>query len=301
MDSIQRYKGYTLCPYTDTSKLENGVLEKFLRQDDIIVQGFPKSGNTWMIFLLQELYPDLNVFQHGDKKVPPMLEWLTANPRFFDDFDTPITRAVKSFLIDPGVTSSPRLIKSHLPYELFPKQALRTGTKVIYIARNPKDVVTSSYHWLGRTNLPRENVTREGHLKNFIDGILPGTPWVNHVAGWRKHSDDENVFYVTYEDMVKETKTTVRAITEFLGRSLPDSQLENAIVNTSIDNLRNNPTSAFRIDIDESFMPNYVAGYFRKGKVGDWKNHFTVAENEMFEDVIVKKLQEKGIEFVYEL
>ncbi|XP_006818741.1 sulfotransferase 1C2-like [Saccoglossus kowalevskii] len=246
MDSIQRYKGYTLCPYTDTSKLENGVMERFFRQDDIIVQGFPKSGNTWMIFLLQELYPDLNVFQHGDKKVPPMLEWLTANPRFFDDFDTPITRAVKSFLI-------------------------------------------------------HENVTREGHLKNFIDGILPGTPWVNHVAGWRKHSDDENVFYVTYEDMVKETKTTVRAITEFLGRSLPDSQLENAIVNTSIDNLRNSPTSAFRIDIDESFMPNYVAGYFRKGKVGDWKNHFTVAENEMFEDVIVKKLQEKRIEFVYKL
>ncbi|XP_006818743.1 sulfotransferase 1A2-like [Saccoglossus kowalevskii] len=298
MDLSQKlvYKGYTLYPQTDISKLENGVLEKFLRQDDIIVQGFPKSGNTWMIFLLQELYPDLNVFQHGDKKVPPMLEWLIMEPTMFGEVDTPLLNAVKSFQMNPSVTSSPRLIKSHLPYELFPKQALQTGTKVIYIARNPKDVVTSSYHWFNKACALQGIITWKSHLKYFIDGNLPFTPWVNHVAGWREHSEDENVLCVTYEDMVKDTKTTVRAITEFLGRPLPDSQLENAISNTSIDNLRNNPTSASKIDMDETFMPNYVAGYFRKGKVGDWKNHFTVAENEMFEDVIVKKLKEKGIE-----
>ncbi|XP_006817871.1 sulfotransferase 1A3-like [Saccoglossus kowalevskii] len=144
MDSFQKciYKGYTLYPNTDIPKLESGVLEKFLRKDDIIVQGFPKSGNTWMIFLLQELYPDLNVFQHGGKKVPPMLEWLLVDPSVLGEADPPLLRGLKLFQTDPGVTLSPRLIKSHFPYEVFPKQALLTGTKVIYIARNPKDVVT---------------------------------------------------------------------------------------------------------------------------------------------------------------
>ncbi|XP_006818740.1 sulfotransferase 1A3-like [Saccoglossus kowalevskii] len=183
MDSFQKciYKGYTLYPNTDIPKLESGVLEKFLRKDDIIVQGFPKSGNTWMIFLLQELYPDLNVFQHGDKKVPPSLKWLIMEPKMFGEVDTPLLKAMKSFQMNQSVTSSPRLIKSHLPYELFPKQALQTGTKVIYIARNPKDAVTSSYHWFNKASAPQGIITWTSYLKYFIDGNLPFTPWKHRV------------------------------------------------------------------------------------------------------------------------
>lgn len=43
---------------------------------------------------------------------------------------------------------SPRFIRTHLPFDLLPKQ-LRTGEKkpkIIYIARNPKDVAISYYH-----------------------------------------------------------------------------------------------------------------------------------------------------------
>ena len=33
------------------------------------------------------------------------------------------------------------------------------------------------------------------------------------------------------------------------------------------------------------------------GKTGDWKNHFTVAESEMYDDVIERELGETGIQF----
>jgi len=35
------------------------------------------------------------------------------------------------------------------------------------------------------------------------------------------------------------------------------------------------------------------------GKIGDWKNHFTVAESEMYDAVIERELGETGIKFQF--
>lgn len=40
---------------------------------------------------------------------------------------------------------SPRFIKTHLPMSLLPPQVLETA-KVVYVARDPRDVVVSFYH-----------------------------------------------------------------------------------------------------------------------------------------------------------
>merc|ERR1712106_376233 len=43
---------------------------------------------------------------------------------------------------------SPRVIKTHLPFEFLPPKLLDT-CKVIFVGRNPKDVCVSSYHHHG--------------------------------------------------------------------------------------------------------------------------------------------------------
>lgn len=39
-----------------------------------------------------------------------------------------------------------RFIKTHLPFKLLPPTVMEEKAKVVYIARNPKDVVVSYYH-----------------------------------------------------------------------------------------------------------------------------------------------------------
>lgn len=43
-------------------------------------------------------------------------------------------------------STSRRFIKTHLPMKLLPRNINEVGAKVVYVARNPKDVAVSYYH-----------------------------------------------------------------------------------------------------------------------------------------------------------
>lgn len=45
----------------------------------------------------------------------------------------------------PNIDSQ-RFIKTHLPFTLMPPSVMNKQAKVIYVARNPKDVAVSYYH-----------------------------------------------------------------------------------------------------------------------------------------------------------
>ena len=46
-----------------------------------------------------------------------------------------------------AILPSPRLLKSHLPYHLLPPDIIKKKAKIIYVARNPKDMAVSFYYF----------------------------------------------------------------------------------------------------------------------------------------------------------
>ena len=79
----------------------------------------------------------------------------------------------KNMQIDFKALPSPRLIKSHLTYSTTPRSANKDDQcKYIYIARNPKDVAVSYFHFTDYLNLfgTDYNGPWEFFAKLFIEG-----------------------------------------------------------------------------------------------------------------------------------
>ena len=178
----------------------------------------------------------------------------------------------------PGVKEieqrpSPRLIKTHLPYHLLPKKVHEGYGKVIYIARNPKDVCVSYFHLIRDMN-----VGFNGEFVDVFESYMKGKttwgPWFDHVKTFWDHRNDSNIIFITYEELTENKLDSISRIADFLGVPLNEKQLEEIIETTAFDAMKIDPNINYSWwkesgGVSEEFV------FIRKGKVGDWRNYFT--------------------------
>lgn len=64
-----------------------------------------------------------------------------------------------------------RFIKTHLPIQLMPRRIAEVGAKVVYVARNPKDVAVSYYHFHKANPVFSFPGDFDAYLKLFLDDL----------------------------------------------------------------------------------------------------------------------------------
>jgi len=238
------------------------------RPSDIIVASFPKSGTTW----LQELVWRVVHGETGASSGDATLEYS------FPQLEQSHIMAVRPLEDVP----EPRLIKSHLPYQLLPESVLSSGAKVLYVSRDARDACVSGYHWSRMVNLYVYRGTFPEFRERFTRGLLFPGPYKEHVKGYLDHAD--TVLCLTYEQLHSDRAEAVRKIAAFLGRALTDADVEGIVANTGFAAMKANPNTNFHQWHEKGFArkDQEEGGQLRKGVVGDWRNYFTEAESDAF-------------------
>ncbi|XP_036921252.1 sulfotransferase 1A3 isoform X2 [Sturnira hondurensis] len=193
----------------------------------------------------------------------------------------------------------PRLLKTHLPLALLPESLLDQKVKVVYVARNAKDVAVSYYHFNRTVKLYPDPGTWHSFLEKFMAGEVSYGSWYQHVQEWWELSHTHPVLYLFYEDMLENPKREIQKILEFVGRSLSEETVDLIVKHTSFKEMKKNPMTNYST-LPTSFMDHSISPFMRKGIMGDWKTMFTVAQNERFDADYAEKMAGCNLNFCSE-
>ncbi|XP_020374237.2 amine sulfotransferase-like isoform X2 [Rhincodon typus] len=123
--------------------------------------------------------------------------------------------------------------------------------------------------------------------------------WFDHIRDWYSHKDELNMLFVTYEDMQKDIRSVIGKVASFLNKKLDGETLESIVDRCTFAYMKTNPATNYQAALKH--INHDIGHYFRKGTVGDWKNHFLVAQNEWFDFIYEKRMAEFPLKFVYDL
>ncbi|OXB76490.1 UNVERIFIED_CONTAM: hypothetical protein H355_014534, partial [Colinus virginianus] len=262
---VFNYKGFYFSVRTSAEHVAS--LENFeIKDSDIFIATYPKSGTVWTQNILSL------ILHEGHRNGTEQIENLDRIPWVEYNFQN----------MDLASLPTPRVFATHLPYYLTPRDLRNKKGRVIYVARNPKDVLVSYFHFskfiLTLEKIPDFNI----FMERFLAGKVLGSAWFDHVSGWYNHANDFNILFLTYEEMKKVI---------YVARNPKDVLVSYFHFSKFMRTLEKIPD--FNI-----FMERFLAG---KGTVGDWKNMMTVAQSERFDEVLKEKMQTLPIKFTWDM
>ncbi|KAK6146153.1 hypothetical protein DH2020_020022 [Rehmannia glutinosa] len=262
---------------------------------DIVLASLPKSGTTWLKALLYSIV-------NRDRFPIDQTPLLTNNPHklissfechYFFNQDNPD---------DLGNIAQPRLFSTHLPHQVLASSLIKSKCKIVYVSRNPLDQFISEREFLLKNRfLPDfEALSVEQSFDMFCRGVHAFGPFWDHILGyWRASMENpDRVLFLKYEDMKRDPVSNVDKIADFLGLPFSDDEKKQGLIQEiskycSFEHLKNLEIN--KTGVHHKYVNNST--FFRKGEIGDWKNHLSSDMAERMKQVMDAKLSASGISF----
>ncbi|KAG2245919.1 hypothetical protein Bca4012_091169 [Brassica carinata] len=261
------------------------------RDSDIILASLPKSGTTWLKALVFAVV-------HRNKYAPNLVSHplLSDNPHNLVRF-LEVDLYVKNQC--PGLEElpSPRIFATHVPFQKLRESLRDSPCKVVYVCRNIKDVLVSRWHFRSKIV---SNYSLEDMINEYIKGAYFCGPIEEQVLSYWKESlvNSNLVLFMRYEEMIEKPVAQVMRLADFLGCSFSEEEKQSGMVEKilelcSLGNLSN--LEANKIGTSTCGIAHHA--FFRKGGVGDWKNHLTDEMARKINEMVEKKLEGSGLKF----
>lgn len=205
-----------------------------IEPNDIVIAGYPKSGNTWFQNLVAgvafgvrpELAPDTLV-----QELVPDVHFKTYYRRL----------------------RSPMFFKSHN----LPRPDYR---RVVYLLRDGRDVMVSYYHH--RRALDGPDVDFSQLVQTGRD-LFP-CKWHEHVEAWLTNPYDAEMITIRYEDLQADAKGEMLRLCEFASLNCPEAVLGDVVQGARFESLRRKEIQ------DGPVNPRWPRDnpFVRRGKIG---------------------------------
>lgn len=290
INSIPRcknYRGLLLQGYLISPKFLRELPQFEVRPDDVFVCSYPRSGTTWMEEIVSCITTNFDS-KFMKKKVHDRVIHLEVGRTFNQGRHL---RGLKS----------PRLLSTHLPLSHCPDQLKDLKCKVIYVARNPKDQAVSYFYFHSTAKyLGRKKWDWNTFLDLYTTGQLVYGSWFQHVRDWYLLSRErpDRVLFVTYEELQVNLEAMLIRIADFLQIQLESETAEKIARHCRFSQMKKNPAvNREEIPVTDLFVPSE---FMRKGIIGDWKNHFTSVQSQLFDQFYTKEMSGLGLKFAYD-
>ena len=188
----------------------------------IWLASYPKSGNTWLRFML---YAALYGPPQRSADVPAKIQ----------DIHRPMPTDLDS--------QGPHYIKTHFAFtDQHPK--LDQTLKAIHIIRNPRDVLLSALNYHRLNAITSAQLSSKDYAKIFIAN--KGDPqylqlgfgtWHEHARSWR-NTNRFPVLPLRYEELKSDPYQQLKAILEFLEIERTEDEIDQAVKASSFDQMR---------------------------------------------------------------
>lgn len=183
-----------------------------VNSDDTFLVSYPKSGNTWLRFLVA------NSLKQSSGGID------------FSNIEDVVPDIYVSSRSGLKKVQARRVIKSHESLTI-------TYPKVVYLVRDPIDVYKSYYYFLNKRNA---ELSFDDYDELFFSGQLDDYgSWNQHVASWYQYSKAvDNVLIIKYEDLKYDTESLLTDILTFLEIDFDAGTVRNAVAQSSKDKMR---------------------------------------------------------------
>ena len=187
-----------------------------MRHDDVYLVSFPRSGNTWLSFLVANVIVE-TIPEYKDREV-----------NYFNLHQIiPAIHATRE--IQGNFMPSPysRIIKSHSEYNPYYKQ-------IILLIRDPRDVLVSYYKFM------RDLLGYRKDLPAFIRDKKYGIDsWANHTRTWLENMPATARFKVVrFENLKMNTASVISELFLHMGIRVNETVINRAVEKSSFEKMQ---------------------------------------------------------------
>ncbi|XP_028828276.1 sulfotransferase 6B1-like [Denticeps clupeoides] len=260
-DKVYRYRG--LLYSTIMSPVENleALRTMEARPEDLLLVAYPKCGFNWMIGVVRQMIKAVSGKEFTG--LPPHIEFLSPDRQ-------------KELAQEP----SPRFMGTHLLPENMPASFREKKSKMLVVFRNPKDTAVSFYHFMN-SNPVLPKTSWDKFLSEFMTGEVLYGSYFDYALACEKLLDEPNVKMITYEDLKEDLAEGIRQVSQFFGLPLMEEQIRAIAAEGTFSAMSRHAHKTHG---------DFGKVIFRKGEVGDWKNHFTEAQSRQMDEEFTRRL-----------